>query len=88
MVVKFRTAFIPRPPPRDLNEVLPNLLRDKVSLQFKLPELQPYISGLDERRFYEKLHGTSSVLGITSAFHGHFSAQVLSFGKRRAIVAE
>jgi hypothetical protein len=56
MVVKGSAALTTRPAPRGLCEVLPNLLRDKVSLQFKHPELQSYISGLDERRFYDKAY--------------------------------
>ena len=56
MVVKDSAALTTRPAPRGLYEVLPNLLRDKVSLQFKHPELQSYISALDERRFYDKAY--------------------------------
>jgi hypothetical protein len=46
MVVKGSAALTTRSPPRGLNEVLPSLLRDKASLQFKHQELQSYINSL------------------------------------------
>lgn len=60
--------------PRGLVEVLPNLLRDKAALKYKHPELQAYISKLDECRFYEKPY----LEGVKA----HMEKQRLVFWKR------